>query len=276
MNPRAFGFGRNWRHFVRSYLTPERVALATRSVRDFLGVQDLRGKTFVDVGAGSGIDSLAALELGATAILSVDYDPDCIACCETLRAEAGNPAPWRVVQGSAIDDAFMASLGTFDVVYCWGVLHHTGAMWRGIENTLRLVKPGGVCFLAIYNKADGLAIYPDGRVGPSSFWWWEKRFYSKLPWVLQNAIDYVVMGGLVLGYLVSFRNPVRVIGEHRYYFNKGMSWRINVKDWLGGYPYEVATVAEIFRFAHERGFTLENLTCNNGLLNNEYLLRRTV
>jgi 2-polyprenyl-6-hydroxyphenyl methylase/3-demethylubiquinone-9 3-methyltransferase len=187
----------------------------------------------------------------------------------------GDPAHWRVVQGSILDDGFVRSLGQHDVVYSWGVLHHTGSMWKAIDNTLSLVKPGGCAYLAIYNKADGFAIYPDGRFGPSWLWLLEKKFYVSLPHFLQNCIDYCVMAALIALYVVTLHNPIRIICSHQLYFGKGMSWRINIKDWLGGYPYEYATVSEVFKYAKERGFSLENLTCNNGLLNNEFLFRRT-
>ncbi len=273
----SFRFGKNWQSFNRAYLNKERVDLAKKSIVDFLGVSTLEGKTFGDIGAGSGIDSLAALQLGAQEVYSMDVDPDCISCCNQLKAREGNPAHWTVAeQFSILDDAAVATLPQFDVLYSWGVLHHTGNMWKAIDNASKLVKPGGVFYLAIYNTADGLAIYPDLRFGSSSFWLLEKKIYVALPDFLQNVIDYLAMGVLVLGYLVTLRNPIKEIKDHKYYFNKGMPWRINIKDWLGGYPYEHATVAEIFHFAKARGFSLENVTCNNGLLNNEFLLKKAL
>ncbi len=272
----TFRFGKNWQEFNKTYLNAERISLAKRSLCEFLGMNDFKGKTFIDIGAGSGLYSLAALELGAAKVESVDIDPDCIACCTQLKATKGNPENWEIAHGSILDDAFVATLGQHDIVYSWGVLHHTGNMWKAIENTMKLVKPNGLFFLAIYNKADGFALYPDGRFGPSWLWTIEKKIYVSLPSFLQNCIDYAVMGVLILLYTLTFHNPVTVIRSHKNYFSKGMSWRINIKDWLGGYPYEYANVAEIFTFAKERGFNLEKLTCNNGLLNNEFLLRKTI
>lgn len=270
----VFSFGRNWEHFNARYLNEERVSLAQRALQQFLGVETLRGKTFLDIGVGSGIASLAALQLDATQVASFDVDPASVQCAKGLREAAGNPSHWNISHGSILDQAFLRTLGTYDIVYAWGVLHHTGAMWQAIENAARLVKEGGLLYLAIYNKADGFAIYPDGRFGPSSFWRFEKRLYVALPAFLQNLIDYVVMSLLIILYLLTLRNPFRIIRDHRKYFSKGMSWRINIKDWLGGYPYECATVAEVFAFVKKRGFLLENLTCNNGLLNNEFLFRK--
>lgn len=272
---KRFTFGKNWQDFNARYLNEQRVALAKKSLQDFLRVKDLKGKTFVDVGTGSGVYSLAAHQLGAEKIVSFDVDQGCVECCKKLREEAGAPANWTVLHGSALDKRFIDSLGTFDVVYSWGVLHHTGSMWEAIGNVFGLVAPGGVFFLAIYNKADGICLYPDGRFGSSRFWLFVKKCYAALPALLQRCVDYACMAVLFLGYIVTLRNPMRVIRSHTDVFNKGMSWETIITDWLGGLPYEYATVAEIFHFAHERGFLLENLTCNNGLLNNEFLLRKT-
>ncbi|MEQ1849557.1 MAG: class I SAM-dependent methyltransferase [Candidatus Peribacteraceae bacterium] len=270
----TFKFGENWQAFNRNYLNQERVDLTKKSLTSFLGVSDFAGKSFIDVGAGSGIVSLASLQLGANEVVSFDVDPDCISCCEALKKESGDPPHWKVMKGSILDDAFARSMGQFDIVYSWGVLHHTGKMWQAIANAATLVKSGGAFFFAIYNKADGFCIYPDGRFGPSSFWLLEKKIYVSLPFILQRLVDYFVMGTLIVLYTLTLRNPMSVIRSHKNYFNKGMSWSINIRDWLGGYPYECATVAEIFAFMKERGFVLENMTCNNGLLNNEFLFRK--
>ncbi len=272
---KMFSFGRNWQQFNAQYLTPERIQLVQKSLQSFLGVQDLSGKTFLDIGAGSGIVSVAAHRLKAKEVISFDYDPQSVACNQMMREKEGSPANWHVSEGSILDDAFVATLPKADIVYSWGVLHHTGNMWKAMENALSLVKPGGCAYIAIYNKADGFAFYPDGRFGPSSMWVIEKKIYSSLPWFVQNVIDFFLMGVLCILYVLTLRNPVTVIRGHKNHLSRGMSWRIDIKDWLGGYPYEYATVAEIFHFAKKRGFSLENLTCTNGLLNNEFLLRKS-
>ena len=272
----SFRFGKNWQEFNRGYLNQERIDLAKRSVSEFLRMPSLQGKTFADIGAGSGLDSLVALQLGAKEVYSLDVDQDCIDCCTQLKAREGNPPHWKIELASILDDEKVASMPQFDVVYSWGVLHHTGRMWKAIENTMKIVKPGGVLYLAIYNKADGLAIYRDLRFGSSKFWLLEKKIYVSLPTFLQDLIDYTAMSILIVSYLLTLRNPVTEIRNHKFYFNKGMAWRIDIKDWLGGYPYEYASVQEVFLFARDRGFSLENLNCNNGLLNNEFLLRKTV
>src|ERR1044072_5239228 len=99
-----------------------------------LEVDNLLGKKFLDVGSGSGLFSLAARRLGAQ-VHSFDYDPQSVACTGELRRRYfPDDLHWVVQQGSVLDQGYLASLGSFDVVYAWGVLHHTGAMWRALDN----------------------------------------------------------------------------------------------------------------------------------------------
>ena len=269
----TFAFGKNWEIFVKKYINENRIFSAKNSLTKFLGLSTLKNKTFVDVGCGSGLFSLAAYRLGASNIVSFDVDSDSVKCCKILREKEGNPNNWHINKGSILDDEFVSKLDKFDIVYSWGVLHHTGNMWKSLNNISKIVRKDGYLYIAIYNKADGIAIYPDSRFGPSRFWKKEKKFYSSLPSFAQNLIDYFVMSFLVIGYLLMLKNPVKVINSHNKNY-RGMSWRIDIKDWLGGYPYEYASVEEIFLFFKNHGFLLENLKCNNGLLNNEYLFKK--
>src|SRR5205823_13815006 len=79
-----FAFGRNWQHFLQN-VDEERIAEAEKSLCSMLEIQDLRGKSFLDVGCGSGLFSLAAIRLGASRIHSFDFDPQSVACTQTLK-----------------------------------------------------------------------------------------------------------------------------------------------------------------------------------------------
>ncbi len=274
MNEKHYAFGKNWRSFIDAYLTDERIDEACASLSAFTKLDRLDGKTFLDIGCGSGLFSLAAHRLGAASVVSFDVDADSVGCCRELRQREDEPASWRVLEGSALDSEFMESLGEHDIVYSWGVLHHTGSMWEAIANSAARVKAGGLLYIAIYNRAESVGIYADGRVGSSAFWKKEKRFYNALPALGRRLIDAGAATGMVLAYLAMARNPLAEIRNHKTL--RGMSWMVDIRDWLGGHPYEYASVDEIFTFVHDRfGYTLANLTSTDTLRNNEFLFTRS-
>ena len=247
-----FKFGENWKKFLES-MSEERAAEAVISLRNMLGRDSLEGLTFIDIGSGSGLFSLAARRLGAT-VTSFDYDSDSFGCTNEIRARyAPNDPAWKVMQGSVLDAAFMKSLGQFDVVYSWGVLHHTGAMWDAINNAAALVKPSGQFFIAIYN---------DQGVW-SQRWTRIKKFYCSGP------VGRAVVSGTFIPFwvardlasdLVFLRNPIARYTN--YGKSRGMTIVRDWFDWLGGYPFEAAKPEAIIMPLSKRGFRLTNLvTC---------------
>jgi 2-polyprenyl-6-hydroxyphenyl methylase/3-demethylubiquinone-9 3-methyltransferase len=260
-----FEFGRNWADFLKQ-LNEERIRVAEDSIAEYLETRDLRGKTFIDVGCGSGIFSLAARRLGAR-VFSFDYDPHSANCARELRRRYfPEDADWTVTEGSVLDKDFLASLGQFDVVYSWGVLHHTGSMWTALDNVVPLVRPGGKLFISIYNDQ-----------GKYSRWWRKvKQIYNGLPpsmrWLVLWPVGVKLWWRPVLKDFLLLR-PFYQWNE--YIRRRGMSpWR-DVVDWVGGYPFEVAKPEEIFSFYRERGFSLEVLgTCGGSLGCNQFVFRR--
>lgn len=261
-----FEFGKNWSAFLER-MTPERLEQAKQSLREFTGLETLEGLTFVDVGCGSGLFSWAAHGLGVERLVSFDYDPHSVACCEELRRRSGEPASWEVFQGSILDDALVQRLGTFDFVYSWGVLHHTGSMWRAIDNALSLVGDPGWFFIAIYNKKRGWR--------GSKYWARRKRLYCRLPRVGQKALNGLSAAYFLQSKLLRGKNPLRSARE--YDTLRGMNWYTDIVDWIGGYPYEYATVPEVFD--HVRGrdprLNLVRVTGGTGLGCNQFLFRRS-
>src|SRR5579859_3512404 len=118
-----FQFGENWTRFL-SVVDEQKIAYAAERLSGLVG--DLRGKSFLDVGSGSGIHSLAAIRLGAVRVVSFDYDPQSVACTREMKKRFAPGANWSAEQGSILDENYIRSLGQFDIVYSWGVLHHTG------------------------------------------------------------------------------------------------------------------------------------------------------
>lgn len=260
-----FEFGKNWQRFL-SVLNEERIAEAEKSLKQMLEIEDLQGKSFLDIGSGSGLFSLAARRLGAK-VHSFDYDPNSVACTQELRRRYfPEDSNWTIEQGSVIDIDYLKSLNQFDIVYSWGVLHHTGAMWQALEGASLLVGKPGRLFIAIYND----------QGGQSKRWCKVKQLYCS--GILGRAlvsgffVPYFIFSGLAVD-LLKARNPVTRYSEYKK--TRGMSVIHDWFDWLGGYPFEVAKPEEIFQFYRDKGFILENLiTCGGGLGNNQFVFRK--
>src|SRR5579863_6653376 len=247
-----FKFGDNWARFLQ-IVDEERIRQAENSLTAML--PSLAGKSFIDVGSGSGLFSLAARRLGAN-VHSFDYDPQSVACTTELRRRFFSDDPsWTVEQGSALDPQFLSRLGKFDVVFSWGVLHHTGAMWQALENVERLVNDGGALFIAIYND--------QGK--QSRRWRTIKVLYNKS----SRPVQFVLVCGVCVATwwrrwlkdLLRLRpfETWRSVGRAR-----GMSAWWDLVDWTGGYPFEVAKPEQIFDFYRQRGLVLEKLRTEGG------------
>ncbi|MEU6221633.1 class I SAM-dependent methyltransferase [Streptomyces sp. NPDC047022] len=264
---RRFAFGRNWLRFG-TLIDEERIADARTSLEAALGTSDLTGRSFLDVGCGSGLFSLAALRMGAR-VRSFDYDPDSVRAAGRVRREFAPDSDWSIQRASILDAAFVARLERADIVYSWGVLHHTGDLWAAVEATCGLVAPGGTLYVSIYND-QGLE---------SRMWTAVKRRYN-----MSGSLGrQLLLAGsmLYLGRHYPLKAAHQFVGRVQGSAGRpvprprGMSRKHDLVDWVGGYPFQVAAPEEVFTFCRERDFALRHLkTCKGGIGCNEFVFAR--
>jgi 2-polyprenyl-3-methyl-5-hydroxy-6-metoxy-1,4-benzoquinol methylase len=259
-----YGFGKNWRRFL-SGLTEEKIKEAEDSVNNVLGPIFLGGKSFMDVGSGSGLFSLSAARLGASRVHSFDFDLESVACTATLRERfPSDLCHWTVEQGDILNIEYLKGLGQWDVVYAWGVLHHTGQMWKALDNISMLCKPGGVLVISLYNDQGVRSV----------LWGKAKRAVntSVLARFLIHGVCIPVFAvGACLRDVTRFQNPLTRYRVH----DRGMSPLTDWFDWIGGYPFEVARPDDVVSFFETRHFVVQRInTCGRRLGCNEFIFSK--
>ena len=258
-----FGFGNNWRRFLK-FIDDERICQSEKNLKEFLQTDSLQGKTFLDVGCGSGLSSLAARRLGAR-VVSFDYDPESVHCALKLKEKYfKDDQHWQISNGSVLDTGYLHRLGAFDIVYAWGVLHHTGAMWQALENVKINTTINGRLYIAIYNDC--------GRI--TRQWAAKKVKYNSLPGFLK--LPYALKVWLPIGWREFRRRPRKCIKTWtEYKKNRGMSRWHDMIDWLGGYPYENASAQALIDFYRKDGYRLLKIEPNHGYGCHQIVFART-
>lgn len=244
---KQFDFGQNWSDFSDHAANADRVAQARKHFGELLAGVELPGRRFLDIGFGQGFSLLSARAAGAR-VTGCDINPKChevIARNRRLFPEAGE-APIPLVVGSILEESTVAAIraspeaenGLFDVVHSWGVLHHTGNMALAMRHAASLVKPGGHFVIAIYN-----------RHWSSLPWLWIKWLYVHSPKPLRKLLVAALYPVIWLAkFLVTGRNPKTK--------ERGMDFFYDVVDWVGGYPYEYANIAQMEAMCRPLGFSL--------------------
>lgn len=266
---KRFGFGQNWKNFL-STLDDTRILEAELSLQKMLGVTTLEGKSFLDIGSGSGLFSLAAHRLGAT-VFSFDYDQNSVACTQELKNRYAKDDPrWSVQQGSVLDTGYMKKVPSSDIVYSWGVLHHTGDMYSALNHAQEKVLPQGTLFIAIYNDQGAM----------SRLWKKVKKLYIAMPAFLRPvyvlSIILLEETQLFIRKIFAGKNPLPFKRWEDKKKDRGMSMWFDWVDWVGGYPFEVARPEQIIDPLMEQGFVLKKMiTKAGGHGCNEYVFTKT-
>lgn len=259
-----FEFGANWTEFIEKNFSQERVEISRRHLLDFLGKSSLEGLSFLDIGCGSGLHSLAAWQAGASSVHSFDYDPQSIAITRELHRMVGGPERWSIEHGSVLDQEYMSTLGQSDIVYSWGVLHHTGDVWTALTEACKRVALGGCLYIAVYSA--------DMHVNPPPEYWMDikRRYVAAAPWRRRLMEASYIWRFHLYGSLRGVPGFLRYATQYKR--SRGMSFMTDVRDWLGGWPMEFCYDADVVRFVTGLGFKLEKM--KTGEANTEFLFSR--
>lgn len=233
-----YDFGRNWSEFSAT-ITSESIEFAEQALVRLVG--DLNGKTFFDIGCGSGLHSLAAVRLGAARVVAIDYDPESVETTRRLLSAHADSNAWHAYRDDILKMAAPPD-EKFDIVYSWGVLHHTGKMWNAIDHAIAFVKPNGILAVGLYRKTPFCGI-----------WKQEKRLYARHRF-LRPAIRKLFVAAMLFAHFLRGRDPRKVVTN--YGVPRGMSFMHDVDDWLGGYPYESVVPEDLEASLSDRSFAL--------------------
>lgn len=246
-----FAFGKNWAAYAKT-ISEAQIDESIRALSKLLGDVSLDGRRFLDIGCGSGLHSLAALRLGAGEVVATDIDVDSITTTKEILGLHAKGLSFSTKHESVFS-LNATDLGHFDVVYSWGVLHHTGDLLRAMKCAVSLVKPGGLFVFALYR-----------RIWMDWFWKVEKRWYSKASPRFQFVSRSLYSRLFGMGLLMRGRRMRDYATA--YHSNRGMSFEHDAHDWLGGYPYESISPAEVQRLMDSLGFSKVRTFARKGAL----------
>lgn len=252
---KTFDFGENWMDFSKNSLDEDKIKEAEKSLKSLIGEKIIKDKTFLDIGSGSGIFSIVAKKIGAKKVVGFDISENSVKTALFNKNRFAKNDDIEFQKQSILEEGFN-KWGKFDIVYSWGVLHHTGNMWRAIKNAMSLVEKDGYFVIAIYNKH-----------WTSIIWREIKWFYNMAPNILKKIMIWFFF------YLKSIFFKIK--NKKMFKKRRGMNFYYDVIDWVGGYPYEYASEKEMIIFFQKNDFKLENSIKTRGWTGcNEFIFKR--
>ena len=263
-----FKFGENWLKFNK-LINYKKILQATKSLKKY-NIK-FKKKSFLDVGCGSGLFSLAASTMGCNKIYSIDVDNSSIKSTQIVRNNFKKKSlNWKVEKVSLIGDNFKKKCFNYDIIYCWGVAHHTGNMFKAFKNLSDVAKLNSYLIIAIYND-EGLK---------SKIWWLIKFIYNFVPQGLKKLYAFFIMS-IIRKLYVIIRLLFTLKFNELYSFLKkktkrtrGMNKEIDIMDWVGGYPYEYIKFNDLKKYFIAKGFKVIKSHQCKGPGNHEIVFKR--
>ncbi len=252
---KTFDFGKNWMDFSKKSLDGKSLKEAEKSVECLIGKEKVKNGSFLDIGSGSGIFSLAAKKIGATKVVGFDISENSVKTAFFNKERFAKEERIDFQKQSILESGY-DKWGKFDIVYSWGVLHHTGDMWKAIKNAMILVEKDGYFVIAIYNKH------------------WTSSTWRTIKWIY-NISPVIIRKCMILFFYCLKKMFFRLINKNCLEKRRGMDFYHDVVDWVGGYPYEYASKKEMIEFFKKRNFSLIKSVDTKGWTGcNEFIFKK--
>lgn len=113
----------------------------------------LEGKRVLEIGCGMGLHTETLTRAGAK-LTSIDLSPTSVAATKRRLELKNLPSDVRQMDAQAIDFPD----DTFDIVWSWGVIHHSAMTGRIVKGIHRILRKGGEAYVMVYNL-EGMPAY---------------------------------------------------------------------------------------------------------------------
>jgi ubiquinone biosynthesis O-methyltransferase len=210
----------------------------------FYNPKEVKGKTVLDAGCGTGVFSIIFARNGAAKVTGIDISPGSLDTARSLKKKFGLAnAEFR--QQDMLRLPFASA--SFDIVWAWGTVHHTTDPLGAIAELIRVLKPGGSLFLAIYKRTNVTWVHEIVR----------KTMIRTPRWSWNSLAK---AGALAL-------SPIVFLFKKRQKSRKGEKLSELILDWYFVPIRHYYRPEEIRSFLEARKFKIENYLAHSGRFN---------
>ena len=208
-------------------------------IPDFADFPRWRGKDVLEIGCGIGTDSVNFVRNGANLTI-VELSSESLAITkkrlelEHLRA--------NLVNGNAEElNELLPPEKKFDVIYSFGVIHHTPHPERVVEAITKRLKPDGELRIMLYARHSWKVLWIYARYGWREPWNWRKLIAKYSEAQIGSPVSYVYSGSEARNLLRNFKIvsiskdhifPYRISDYVQYRFVKNWYFRWMPNAWF--------------------------------------------